>query len=154
MKRFEFPLQRVADWREKQLTLEEMKLERLNGDLSLLDGRRRALDTEQTAADRAVLQARTVTSEELQRLDAFRRYATNQRALIAGQRAQAERLIAEQRTKLLEARRNVELLKRLHGKRLAAWKLEFNREIEQLAAESHLSRIHTAMAEAPRLAQE
>ena len=73
---------------------------------------------------------------------------------IAGQRTQTERQITEQRTRLLEARRNVELLKRLRSKRLAAWKLDFNREIEQLAAEAHLSRIHTAIDEVPRLAQE
>src|SRR5438105_83189 len=103
MKRFEFPLQRVADWREKQLTLEEIKLERLNADLSILDARRRALDTEQAAVDRTVVRA-TVSAEELQHIDAFRRYARNQRTLIAAQRAQAERLIAEQRTKLMEAR--------------------------------------------------
>lgn len=154
MKRFEFPLQRVADWREKQLVLEEVKLERLNAELRILDARRTALDTQQAASDRAVLQARTVASEELHRLDDFRRYAKNQRSLIAGQRTQAERKIDEQRTTLLEARRNLELLRRLHSKRLAGWKLEFNRELEQQAAEAHLSRTHTVMEEGPRFAQE
>jgi flagellar biosynthesis chaperone FliJ len=147
VRRFEFPLQRVADWREKQLTLEEVKLERLNAEVKILDARRAALDTQQAASDRGVLRTSTIASEELHRLHDFRRYAKNQRALIAGQRAQAEGRIEEQRTRLLEARRNLELLKRLRSKKLAAWSLEFSRELEQNAAEAHLSRMHMAFEE-------
>ena len=149
MRRFEFPLQRVADWREKQLAIEEVKLERLNAELRILDARRIALDSEQAACDRQVLRAGTVTAGELHLLDSFRRYAKNQRTLIAGQRTSAEVKIGEQRTALLEARRNLELLKRLRGKRLAAWQREFNLELEQQAAEAHISRIRGARETGP-----
>ena len=75
MKRFEFPLERVMQWREKQVSLEESRLERLNSELTILDARRRSLDQEQIQSARAVVEASSVTAAQLESIDLFRRYA-------------------------------------------------------------------------------
>jgi flagellar export protein FliJ len=144
MKRFHFPLDRVLDWREKQLEIEESRLERLAGELRILDARRDALDAQQRESDLSVTRSNLFSASDLQSIDSFRRYATRERTIIASQHARIEQQIEEQRARLLEARRNFELLRRVREKRFGEWKRDFDREIEQQAAEFYLGRIETA----------
>lgn len=154
MKRFQFPLDRVLDWREKQLEIEESRLERLTAELHILDSRREGLDTQQRESDLSVTRSNLFSASDLQSIDSFRRYAARERTIIAAQRVKIEQQIEQQRARLLEARRNFELLRRVREKRLGEWKHEFDRELDQQAAESYLSRIQTAIDDGPRFAQE
>jgi hypothetical protein len=154
MKRFEFRLERVAAWREEQLALEESRLHQFQAELRSLEARRAALESEEAASARALVTAASLTAEDLHREDQFRRYAARQRELMAAQKTVTERKINDQRARVLEARQKVELLKRLRAKRLAAWAAEFDRELEQQAAEAHLTRTQTVIADGPRLAHE
>jgi hypothetical protein len=140
MKRFEFRLERVAAWREEQLELEESRLHQFQGELQHLEARREALESEEAASARALVTAASLSAEDLHREDQFRRYAARERELIALKKTATERSINEQRTRVLEARKKLELLKRLRARRLAAWTAELDRELEQQASEGHLSR--------------
>jgi hypothetical protein len=137
MKRFEFRLDRVAAWREEQLELEESRLHLLQGELQHLEARRAALDSEEAASAHALVRAASLTAEDLHREDRFRRYAARERELIALKKTATERSINEQRARVLEARKKLELLKRLRAKRLAAWTADLDRELEQQAADAH-----------------
>jgi hypothetical protein len=154
MKRFEFRLERVVAWREEQLDVEECRLHQFQAELRNLEARRAALESEEATSAGALVRAAALTAEDLHREDQFRRYAARQRELIAAQKTATERKINEQRARVLEARKNLELLKRLRAKRLATWTADFARELEQQAAEAHLTRTHTVIADGPRFAHE
>ena len=145
MKRFEFRLERVVAWREEQLAVEEAQLHQLQAESASLDARRLALDVEQAAAARALVRAATITAQDLHSEDGFRRYAARERERIAVQKTETERRIVDQRKRVLEARKKVELLNRLRAKRQASWIVEFERELEQQASEAHLVRTHRAV---------
>ncbi len=154
MKRFDFPLQRVMDIREKQVAIEEAKLARLNAEVEILDARRAALDSEDTRVSQSIVSATAISSADLAAMDSFRRYLKAQRAAVEQQREDAGRRTAQQREALLEARRRFELLGRLREKARHEWTREFDRELETIAAEVYLSRTHTSMDDGPRFAQE
>jgi flagellar export protein FliJ len=140
MKTFTFPLERVRQWREKQVTIEEAGLQQLFSERNLLEERRKLLEQEARESAAAVLRAKAFDALELQAIDAFRRYAVAQRAAIAAAVDQCDQRIAEQRAKLLEAQRRFELLEKLKDRKLKAWTAEFAREIEAQAGELFLAK--------------
>ena len=140
MKRFDFPLERVREWREKQLAVEEAKLERLFAELGAIAAARVELDAEQARNEQMVVQSSGVTASDLQALDGFRRYVKAERARIENLRADCDKRIKEQRAAILEARRRYELLARLKQRSLRLWTAGMNRELEASAAEAYLAK--------------
>jgi len=140
VKRFEFPLERVRQWRDEQASIEESKLEQLFTALRAVDARRSSLDREQAVNQQAVLTASSVPAVELAALDKFLEHGKRQRQILAGQRAECERLLEAQRQRVMEARRNFQLLDKLKQRRRTAWQADFDRELEAQAAESYLAR--------------
>jgi flagellar export protein FliJ len=140
MKRFDFPLERVREWREKQVAVEEAKLERLFAELSAIAAARAELDAEQARNEQLVVQAGGVTASDLQALDGFRRYVKAERGRIETLRADCSKRIEQQRAAILEARRRYELLGRLKQRSLRLWTAEMNRELEANAAEAYLAK--------------
>ena len=142
MKRFEFPLERVRRWRRSQADLEELKLRRLLADLNTTDRRKRCLLEERTQAEAAVLGRGTAEAEDLAALDTFRHYVRTQSLVLDQIRRQQEEKIGAQRERVIEARRQFELLHRLQQSALADWKAAFNKEQEELASELFLAKIN------------
>ena len=140
MKRFHFPLERVRRWRGEQADLEEMKLERLFAELSAIQRQREELLSERIQAETLLNCGQPISAEELARLDAFRQYV-QARCISLDQieRDQAAK-IAQQRQRVVEARRQFELLERLRKKNLMQWQGASNQEEETLAAELYLAR--------------
>lgn len=140
MKTFEFSLERVREWRDERVQLEESRLEHLYGELRGIEARRSELEASRTTADRGLLQAASVTAEQLRSLDEFRRYVRAQRLLLVAETADCERRIEEQRLKVIEVRRQFRLLDRLKAKKFALWQADFNRDIENHATEAYLAK--------------
>lgn len=140
MKRFDFPLERVREWREKQAAVEEAKLERLLGELSAIEAARAELDREQDRNEQMIVRAEGVTALDLRALDGFRRYAKAERGRFENLRADCLKRIDAQRAVIMEARRRFELLDRLKQRNLRAWTADLNRELEANAAEAYLAR--------------
>jgi flagellar FliJ protein len=140
MKRFEFRLERVLEWRQTQLDIELAGLGRLVAEAQAIDRRRADLEAERAAAERSLVSMATVEADELASLDAFRSWATHERERLIRQRAEWEGKIGEQRQRVLEARRKRRLLEILKEKRKAEWTAEFDREMESLAGELYLAR--------------
>lgn len=140
MKKFTFPLERVRQWREKQFALEEAHLQRLFSEKTLVEERRTLLEREGQESLAKVVRAAAVEASDLQAMDAFRRYVAAQRIVIAATLVECDRKISEQHLKLIEARRNFELLTKLKAKRRKAWSGELDRDIEAQAGEAYLAK--------------
>ncbi len=137
MKRFSFSLEKVRDWRELQEETERARLE------VLLAGQRRLIrelveiDQDRDDADLAAL----VSADPLQIgiLDRYRDFLDRRKIKLERECTDINARIDQQRSRLTGARRNVELLDRLKGKALEKWQYQFNREIEEQAADSALT---------------
>ena len=149
MKRFEFRLERVLNWRRSRLDLETAALGRLHASAQAIDLRRQELETERSAAARSLVTAGSVDAQQLAALDAFRGWVRQERERLARERAACERKIEEQRRIAVEAQRSLRLLERLRERRWTEWETEFARELDGLAGELHLARLTRASRGSP-----
>jgi hypothetical protein len=139
MKNFDFPLEKVRLYREKRAQLEESKLERLYAGRRAVELRRETLNQHRAETEKSLLSATSVNAAELGALDRWGRFVEQQTQIFAKQIAQCDTEIAAQRARVMEARRQFQLLDKLKEKRLAVWRAECDRELEQQAAESYLA---------------
>jgi flagellar biosynthesis chaperone FliJ len=140
MKKFAFRLERVREWREKQLAMEEARLEQLYSEKVLVEQSLALLEREGRDSAAIVKRKTALEAFELQAADVFSRYVIAQRAVFAGKLAGCDRRIAEQRQRLIEARRKFELLGKLKDKQWKTWNAELAREIEIQAGEIYLAK--------------
>ena len=144
MKRFNFPLERVRQWRQTQLDLEHAKLQQLYQERRQLDLAVDRLVSGVAHAEQkvqvAAIEKQVLTSEQLANLDDYRLFAKREAQILARQQEELEVRITEQQKHLLEARRNYRLLDKLRGQALTEWEQNYNREVENLASELHLAR--------------
>lgn len=140
MKRFDFPLEKVRQWRHEQAGLEEMKLQRLFGELREIEERRRRVEDELAEASRQIRGQAVPNAVDLVNLDSFRLYTATQVLQIAAIQQQCQVQVDQQRQQLVEARRRYELLDRLKQKALAEWRAQRDKEEEELAAELFLAK--------------
>src|SRR5689334_9098861 len=140
MKRFEFRLARVRDFRRQQLEVEEAKLEVLRAERQQLEAESLRLKNEAAGTRNALIATRSVEAQELVAADHYLRH------LAAEEKRQAARIVdwqqrtAKQQQAMLEARRRVRLLEKLEDKQVRLWKAEADREQENLSAELYLAR--------------
>jgi hypothetical protein len=140
MKRFLFPLERVRRWRLEQLHVEELKLQKVRADRELLAEAKRQVRDGLAKSRHDVLGQALVLGRELENLDS---YGIHVREMVRGfekLEQDAETKVIEQRNRVLEARRQFELLDGLRVKALTKWHAEVDREQETLAGELFLSR--------------
>jgi flagellar export protein FliJ len=147
MKSFRFPLQRVLDWRTLQLRSEEEKLAGLQHKLAALIHREKALTMARSRSESAVLRPPSIAGSDLRALAGFRVRIKSEHAALKASRAQCEAQIAEQRTRLLKARKDCRVLEQLKEKRQKEWSYLGDREVEDTAAESYLANWSRSNAE-------
>ncbi len=140
MKTFRFPLDRVLHWRTLQCELEEAAGTHLAAQRAQLAEDLTKITTLRKDASDSVTQQTTVNASDFQTLASFNVWAEQQKAKI---RARAEKLRLEAEAQLLrtaEARRKKKLLEILRENRLTEWTALRDKEDEQAAADSWLSR--------------
>ncbi len=140
MKRFNFPLERVRRWRSEQATLEELKLHQLRAELETLAAGKRQIQNELAETEQQVLGQRLMAPLELESLDSYRFYVRGRVRDFGQRESQCEARVAEQRQKVIEARRRFELLDRMRTSAFGNWKAAAAKEQEDLAAELFLAR--------------
>ena len=140
MKRFDFPLEKVREWRRGQAELEEMKLQRLFGELREIEEGRRRVEDELAEASRQIRGQAVPNAVDLVNLDSFRLFTASRVLQIAAVQQQCQVQVDQQRQQLVEARRRYELLDRLKQKALADWRAQRDKEEEELAAELFLAK--------------
>jgi hypothetical protein len=140
MKKFEFSLGRVLDWRGTLARIEESKLERLYAELRAIESSEAALVAERTRSERALAEAASHTGAELAAHDTFRRFAVNEHTRLEQRRAECKKRISEQIPVVAQKRRDVRLLEHLKEKRHLDWQRDLAREIETQAGEIYLAK--------------
>jgi len=139
MKAFHFPLQRVLEWRALQMRTEEEKLSSIQNKLAEVLHRENALVAAQLNAEMNLLGRQVLDGSEFRALAAFQLRIRNERISLLASRKNYESQIAEQRKRLLKARKDCKILDNLKDRRKKAWTYLSDREIENTAAESYIS---------------
>lgn len=140
MKSFHFPLQRVLDWRGLQMRTEEEKLAALQHSLAALARREDSLAAVAKETELGLLTLPSISGPDLRALAAFQKRMKTEQAALQAQRVQCEAQIAEQRKRLLKARRDFRVLEKLKERRWKSWTYLTEREIEATAAEAYISK--------------
>jgi hypothetical protein len=136
---FRFRLEKIFAWRRMQLELEEIKFRQVSAAVIELDRAGAALETEARGTEFQVRDRNPLAGSDLAALDGFRQHAENEKKKIAARRAEALKKLEPQKLIMLEARRRCQLLERLKKRRLEEWEAALARELEDLAADSHLA---------------
>jgi len=139
MKAFRFPLQRVLEYRELQMRTEEEKLSTVQNQLEEVLHRENALTAAQLNAEMNLLGRPVVEATEFRALSAFQLRIRSEKVSLVAARKNLETQIAEQRKRLLKARKDCKILQNLKDRRKKAWTYLSDREIENIAAESYIS---------------
>ncbi len=147
MKAFQFPLQRVLDWRKLQLRAEEERLAGLQKKAAALLQRENVLTAAQSRSESAVLGLISIPGSDLRALAEFHTRIKTERTALKTNRVQCDAQVAEQRKRLLKARKDCRVLEKLKEERYKAWSHLADREVEDTAAESYISSWLRANAE-------
>ncbi|HBY59017.1 MAG TPA: hypothetical protein DEH78_04300 [Solibacterales bacterium] len=136
MKRFEFPLRRVKDLRERQAEVEEEVLRRRQLELDEVERRKEALAAEYARQEEAAARE----PAELAALEVYRRFVARKQAELDAEALECRRRIDEQRAVVIEARRKFRLLESLEQRKLTEWRKDCDREEQTIADELFLGR--------------
>ncbi len=145
MKTFQFPLAHAMNWRRARVRIEEATLERLYAELRELEKFADRIREEQAQSERRLFSAPSVTGAELAVLDDFKRWVKAECARLHEASAGCHKRIAAQMETVVLKRRDLRLLERLHERKLAEWKKDLSREIDQQAEELNLGKLVARM---------
>jgi flagellar export protein FliJ len=140
MKRFEFTLLRVRDFRRQQLEVEEARLQALAVERTALDAMAERLRNETSQIRQSLMVTESAEAQELVAADRYLRGLQQTAKRHADKMADCQARIQKQRERMVEARRRVRLMEKLEAKQLGAWKAAADREQENLSSELYLAR--------------
>ncbi len=133
---FHFRLERALAWRNTELIREEARLEQLQAELRSIEVAATNVRQRRAEAQSAVARAPVVVGSELATLEWVRVWAVAEDARLSRQAAISRQGIAQQKQSVAVARRHVRLLERLKERRHAEWKIQADRELDDLASEA------------------
>ena len=139
MRRFAFSLETALRWRLTKLETEEANLRGLLVELADLE--QSARDLERSGINqREHVQSGEASPAEREGLADYLHWSAAERTRLLAAATDCRTRIAGQRSALLEARRNYELLAKLKSQRRHEWDLAFAKELDEMASEACLSR--------------
>jgi flagellar export protein FliJ len=140
MNRFHFPLEKVRDFRRRQLELEEAKLEALHAERQALaaESANLARETEQTRL--SLMVTGVAEAQDLVASDLYLRHLSAVKKRLAAKLDDWQARADRQQQAIVEARRRVRLLEKLEERKLREWRAGVDREQENLASELYLAR--------------
>jgi len=137
---FRFRLERVLRWRRAELELAQFQMKRLSAEMDAVERDRAQAAAARAAAPGELARIRPLDGAALAAHASYLEGLARRQGELAQRRRELEKRIAEQHARLLEARRRVRVLEQFRARSLAEWQAAADRELEQLAAESHLAR--------------
>lgn len=140
MKSFRFRLESVLRYRTTLATIEEGKLALSRKQLDEATQNLEALRRSNRSIEQEVLSAQSVTGADLKALGAWQLEMKRQTQSSLQAVEEARIAFQQQMETVRLARRQVRLLEKLRQRRLEEWQEGFDRELEELAASSFLSR--------------
>ena len=130
----------MLEWRALQLRVEEEKLAGLQQQLASLLQMREKVAAARNRSQSHLFASGTAAGSDLQTWALYQAHLAKQEELLKTQMAQCEKLILEQRQRLLKARTDHRVLERLKERRWRQWVYLNDREQEDTAAEVYLSK--------------
>jgi flagellar export protein FliJ len=140
MKKFDFPLARVMDFRRMQARVEEIKLEAMYAEMRGIETREAVLIQEKGQAEKGLKSSKSVTGFDLEVFDSYRLAAKEDQKRMDKARADCRKRIDAQLAILTAKRRDVKLLEHLKENRFEKWEKEMFKEIDQQADEAFLAK--------------
>ena len=140
MKRFEFRLARVRDFRRRQLEIEEAKLDVLRAERQQIEAESLRLENEVAGTRNSLMVTGSVEAQELVAADHYLHCLAIEGKRQAAKLADWQQRTAKQQQAMVEARRRLRLLEKLEEKQLRLWKEEADREQVNLSTELYLAR--------------
>ncbi len=141
MKKFEFRLSRVLEYREEEAGLERTRLGALRSQEKTIEDEKNFLQNQLIEARDEAIGDSALQGSTLQTLAQFKRYVTERTMQLDQTKADLQLKINEQRLRVLEADRRVNLLLKLKGRKQQAWTHEQDKELEALAADSYTAKL-------------
>jgi flagellar export protein FliJ len=140
MKRYQFTLEGVLRLRIQQSEAAEAVLSGLHEELSRIHARQQQFNAEVRQGEAELLTPqRVLDGEILLRMDEYRRWAAVERRRQAEEVTRCISKIQEQNARVLEAKRNQQLLEKLRDRSRQRWETEAAREEQALAEEAFFS---------------
>jgi hypothetical protein len=124
MKRFTFPLEKALEWRSQQADIEQARLDAIVAEERALERQSHAVEDVRKESEVAVRSAEHITAVDLAALDSYQTWAGLELARLRASISACGRRVQEQRGRVVEARRNLGLLKKLRERRLAEWEAD------------------------------
>ena len=140
MNPFRFRLQRVLDFRRMQFQLAESECERAGVKLRSIQAQQLALATRKSETRRAFSSLPEVAGRDLSPLPDWYNWTVRARHYLGQLERGATQDLEKKRASLVQTQQKVRLLEKLREKRYDDWQDEFNRELDDLAADSTSSR--------------
>jgi flagellar export protein FliJ len=144
MKAFEFRLERVAEYRRQQADLARNELQRMTSIMDRLAAERDAVEQRAFEMRTNTMSRSDLNGQDLMALSAFEDHAARTVRQIELKKTELAKQIDKQRSLVRETERNVKLLDRLRDRKFQEWRAESDRELDALAADSHLARLAAA----------
>ena len=136
---FQFRLARVLDWYQERCRLEENRL-RVVAELAARAESAIYLHRNEVRAHQTELfQLQYLHAFELTALGSFCRRARKREAQLIEHWEKSKSSVENQRKVVLAAQQRLQLLEKLHDRRLAEYRYQEARELEELASESYLA---------------
>lgn len=136
---FQFRLARVLDWYRERCRLEEGRL-RVLAELAARAESAIELHRKEVLAHQTQLfQSRSLHAFELTALGSFCRQAKKREVQLSEQWKNSRASLENQRKVALAAQQRLQLLEKLHDRRLGEHRYQQERELEELASESYLA---------------
>ena len=137
MTTFRFRLQRVLDFRRMQFQILESEYQRAAGKVHAIQAQQAALAARKSETRKAFAYLPEVAGQDLAPLPGWYRWTTRARDHLLRLEKSASQELQQRRTALIEAQRKVRLLEKLHDNRKAEWQSDFDRELEEQAADAY-----------------
>jgi hypothetical protein len=139
MARFQFRLARVLDWYQERCRLEENRL-RVLAELAARAESEILLHRKEVLAHQTeVIQSESLHAFELTALSSFCHQAKKREAQLSEHWKNSKLSLENQRKVVLTAQQRLQLVEKLHDRRLGEYQYQEARELEELASESHLA---------------
>jgi flagellar export protein FliJ len=143
VKKFDFPLNRVMEFRRTQARLEEAKLENLYAGLRAIDSLEVSLIQRRVQAEKTLKSAATVSGQDLQLFSAWGAAMKEELKRMDKTRVECRVRIEAQLKVVTTKRREVKLLEHLKEQRLETWEKEMAKGIDGQAEEAYLAKWST-----------
>ena len=140
MRAFEFPLRQALEWRRRNWKWRRTSCASWRPDVEEWPWQAVRLDLVRGRAEEAVRQVRRGGGRRSLGAGGLPSASDGGDAGAGARQAECEQQMASQRQRRREAQRQCRLLEKLEQRRRAEWRVEADKEMENLAAESFLAR--------------